>query len=243
MAGDVATSSETPRRLFGFAITAAKIVSMFDDAQIPSVLWGPLAGHFYGAPYGDLPDFVVPDHLIQCTLGSFPRAFIYGNRHVHTRPDDIHAVIYLYTKSHLLWRLPDFELGPPAADDRYLTLASDDRLPATVPNAPRGPWPSGPWPYHLRPVKIPTAACIIETAIILCCRDYNADNNDYFDQWRGDLIDAVVYMRENVNDEDLLPHFRAHWWDRSMKSLIELREKLLERNELPAPPDQEISNT
>lgn len=146
------------------------------------------------------------------------------------------AIIYLDKQSDLL--LPDFELGPPAADDRYFTLSNDERLPPKGIIAPAGPWPS-----HFYPVKIPTAACIIETTMFLCCRDYKADNHDYFSRWWGDLVHALNFMHENVNDQDLLPHFQSHWRDSSIKKLIELREKLLEMNQLPPPPDCNISNT
>ncbi|KAJ5965202.1 uncharacterized protein N7479_005078 [Penicillium vulpinum] len=41
----------------------------------------------------------------------------------------------LHVKSAYLWWLPDFELGPPAADHPDLMLSNDPRLPPFAPKA------------------------------------------------------------------------------------------------------------
>lgn len=54
MKRDIAAISESPRPAYQYEKLAAKIARIFDDAEIPSVLWGSLAMHCYGSPYGDV---------------------------------------------------------------------------------------------------------------------------------------------------------------------------------------------
>ncbi|GAE00223.1 hypothetical protein PVAR5_8961 [Paecilomyces variotii No. 5] len=240
---------------------AARIAQLLDEAEIPNVLWIGLAQHCHGVTGASLPDFVIPDHLIQpayekllasgfflceegekCIQHKYPRLFLKSDRHVHTIAGEPRSVVHLYKKSGLLWRLPDFEMGPPAADDRHLMLSNDERLPPG--QAVFGG--SGPWPPSLYPVKIPTAACIIETYILLSCRDWDSDQNGYFSSWQMSLFRILVEVQDKYfNDEDLLPDFRPYWQTpapgRNHK-FFELRKKLMESNELPPSPSWKSSN-
>ncbi|KAL1850887.1 hypothetical protein Plec18167_002625 [Paecilomyces lecythidis] len=240
---------------------AASIAQLLDEAEIPNVLWRALAVYCHGVPGGGCPDFVIPDHLIQpayekllasgffpcedgdeCPQHWHPHLSLRPDRHVHIIPGDGRAAVCLYKKSGLLWRLPDFEIGPPAVDDRYLMLASDKRLPPRT-GVISG---SGPWPSYLYPVKIPTAACIIETYILLSCRDYDEEQNSYFYTWQCWLFGMLVHVQDKCfNDEDLLPDFQPYYRTpppgRNAK-FIELRNKLMDRNELPPSPPYKSSD-
>lgn len=56
----------------------------------------------------------------------------------------------------------------------------------------------------------------------------------------------AMYVRNRwFKEEELLPHFLLYWRASSPNGrpeLAELRKKLIERNELPPPPDYKSSN-
>lgn len=72
-----------------------------------------------------------------------------------------HGVLRVYAKSSHLWWLPDFEPGPPAADDPDLMLSNDSRLPPYVLRGFSGPW------TELYPIKILNPSSLTEAAFWL----------------------------------------------------------------------------
>ena len=131
--------------------------------------------------------------------------------------------------------MPDLELGLPAPNDPNLILTSDTRLP---PNTIRGG--CGPWDSSLYPVKALTAPRFTEALILLECRDYgNRNGHETF--WDVNLTYMAEYVRAKgwMKDEDLDPKFLPMWQSSCLQwsgKIRELREKLIENNELPAPP-------
>ncbi|KAL3470337.1 hypothetical protein BJX99DRAFT_264329 [Aspergillus californicus] len=138
--------------------------------------------------------------------------------HFHLPSD---RTVSLYTKSYMLWWLPDLQNGPPATDNRNLILSTDS---AQLPAAGERSWPgprtdpvvpdeiyaeaygeayaymenlrvgcSGPW-TELYPVKILRPRSFIEAVILCWCRDlYHAEGADQMWEW---MIEALGEIRE-----------------------------------------------
>lgn len=172
---------------------------------------------------------------------SSPRA----EEHFHIYPelvDEVHAdTVGLFTKSSLIWTLPDLELKLPAADDPNFMLASDERLP------PRAiPGGSGPWPSSLHPVRILTPTRFLETQILLYCRDF-LHVNCFFWHWSVNLTYVAEFLVPTnlIKEEDLDPRFLPFWQtlvniqklppEAFNQELDKIRQKLIEDNELPPP--------
>ena len=142
-------------------------------------------------------------------------------------------MLALYKKSKYIWALPELELGLPTPDDPNFILVSDERLP---PAAIRGG--CGPWPSSSYPVKALTAPRLTEALILLLCRDQGINTHDAF--WIVNLTYMSEYVRGRgrMKNEELHPKFLPMWESSCLQwtyKIRDLREKLIENNELPAP--------
>lgn len=99
------------------------------------------------------------------------RCMPHPNMHFHiTAKWEDKGILALYTKSSMLWWLPEFELGPPAPDDPDLLMSDDARLPSFRVKGATGPW-SG-----MYPVKVLNENAYAEALIRLLCRDWRHAN-------------------------------------------------------------------
>ncbi|RDW65737.1 uncharacterized protein DSM5745_09476 [Aspergillus mulundensis] len=94
----------------------------------------------------------------------------------HFHLEDGTFILNLHPQSKLLWWLPELTTAAPAAEDPYLMLSTDPRLPPlSVKPALEGVAPTGgPGPcsanlYH--PVKILNPGSLTEALLTLLCRD------------------------------------------------------------------------
>ncbi|KAJ5109044.1 hypothetical protein N7456_005719 [Penicillium angulare] len=133
-----------------------------------------------------------------------------GTVHFDTVKDSrLWGPLRLYTKSSVLWWLPDPTPTLPTLDDPHYMLTDDKRLPPRT--WPRRDLdgnlgPDGPW-LNIYPVRIVKPILFTEALILLCCRDHNHVNN-FEDYWRGLLgamneenPDPDFYLRKRVRPE------------------------------------------
>ncbi|CAI7665982.1 unnamed protein product [Penicillium glandicola] len=207
---------------------AADVARILDEAQVPNILWGMMAMCLVGVWKEEEKDveFLILDHLItdasnaliaagftSCTDPDCREVQIKGNYrpvpavHFHIESQyPRHQVLRLYPKSGHLWWLPDFELGPPAADDPDLMLSNDLRLP---PFAEKGF--SGPW-TELYLIKILNPSSFTEAVWYLIFRDLG-----YANMHETIWLDMIVPLMESHTHphrtikRTLRPRFQAMW--------------------------------
>ncbi|OQE72401.1 hypothetical protein PENNAL_c0097G00240 [Penicillium nalgiovense] len=239
---------------------AADVAKILDEAQVPNILWGAMAGFLVGdwRCYNEDIQFLVLDHLIQtasnalfaagftpCTdpgcdvLKTVRNDYLIPPVHFHVQalyPE--HDVLRLYPKSGQLWSLPDsFDFGtsPPAADDPHLMLSNDSRLPPYIPEGMSGPW------TELYPIKILNRSSFTEAVLWLCFRDLDHANG-LDTQW----VDMLGSARKHPEGITLSPKFQAMWEEftlpeaqltrRRWEPVLELMKEMRSNNELPPPP-------
>ncbi|CAG8901331.1 unnamed protein product [Penicillium egyptiacum] len=201
---------------------AADVARILDEAQVPNVLWGMMAICLVGEWNDDEDDveFLVLDHLITAASNALVAAGFTpctdpGCRAVQTEKNHHpipavhfhlkaqypqHNMLRLYPKSGHLWWHPDFDLGPPTADDPDLMLSNDPRLP---PYAVQGM--SGPW-TELYPIKILNRSSCTEAVWWLLFRDLDHANN-YDLVWSMMIYSLMLYPKGIT----LCPKFQPMW--------------------------------
>ncbi|KAJ5185482.1 hypothetical protein N7491_006652, partial [Penicillium cf. griseofulvum] len=240
-------------------------VAKIDEAQVPNILWGQMAGCLvarWRTEEADL-EFVIPDHLIMTgsdalAAAGFTPCTDPECREVQTTGNDrpvapVHChvvsrypryegllVIRLYPKSGHLWWLPDFKVSPPAIDDPDLMLSNDPQLPPYIPGGCSGPW------TEIYPIQILSPNSYAEAVLLLHFRDYKHANS-YDNTWHFLLFPLMEY---HINPEltvkrTLRPKFQAKWeefnlpWknlQNKFNPLLKLMKEMRDNNELPPPP-------
>ncbi|CRL28558.1 unnamed protein product [Penicillium camemberti] len=242
---------------------AADVARILDEAQVPNILWG-------GLPQGLVArwnehekdvEFITLDHLIfmasnALIAAGFTPCSDPDCREVHSKNNDCpiapvhfhieaqypqHGVLRVYAKSSHLWWLPDFEPGPPAADDPDLMLSNDSRLPPYVLRGFSGPW------TELYPIKILNPSSFTEAAWWLTFRDIDYANG-YEYRWT-DMVLASMQSYTHPHrtmERTLRPKFQAMWKEfdlpqeqrtrRTWDSANELMYQMRDNNELPPAP-------
>ena len=165
--------------------------------------------------------------------------------HLTSKWDD-KGVLALYTKSSLLWWLPEFQLGPPAPDDPDLLMSDDSRLPSFRVKGATGPWTG------MYPVKVLNANSYAEALIRLLCRDWN-HVNCYDLHWimlLEDLTDDGERYSWAVKDQEagiglnrvLRPEWNPIWekWaaekEMDVVTIESVRNQALQKGLLSPPP-------
>ncbi|KAL3481740.1 hypothetical protein BJX99DRAFT_253267 [Aspergillus californicus] len=207
------------------ARVAAEVAQLFDEAKIPSILWGWLAISLVGDADG-FPevDFVIPDHYIvqaiitlakkypscadgKCLSWQEDRAaqgeysnnlryILACNRFHYPAVTHYHAggevVLYLMKKSEILFWLPDYEAGPPRANDGHLTVSSCPLLPPAYPAGPTGPW------SELYPIQMLNPNSLTEAVLYLLARDL--PNPEYFRPHTGQVWRDMKFALADCKD-------------------------------------------
>ncbi|PLB44817.1 hypothetical protein P170DRAFT_512959 [Aspergillus steynii IBT 23096] len=232
------------------------IASVLDENQIPHVLGWDASSVVLGVPYGpDETQFIIEDDylsaamdlasnagFVRCTDG----ACRVNHQETHsTQIPDGHfhtetfggTVIFMYKKSLTCWGLPDLPVQAPDANDRNFMLSNDPRLPTN-------------WVPEFPPIKILTWVGLIETLILLQCRDVD-HLNDMETSWSSHFYSLHIRRGPSpVNETDLQPHFRPFWrlymselrpetWPgvALQDARRRLRLRLLADGNMPPPPD------
>ncbi|KAI9932212.1 hypothetical protein ASPWEDRAFT_171661 [Aspergillus wentii DTO 134E9] len=238
---------------------AAEVAEIFDEAQVPHLLWGHLALALIGDDcHPSELEFVIPDEQIKaasdtlyeagfCICGKSDCPELRTNQfypiadvHFHLEGmTEEHHTLSLFSKSSMVWWLPDFSLGPLPKDDPHFILSTDPRLPPRKEGGGSGPW------THLYPIRILNSNIMTEALILLGARDRNQING-LEEQWCRMLI-ALMEDREVPNTgvkKVLSPRFMPFWealhqssppvgpWD----MLWQLGQEMRANNELPPGP-------
>ncbi|PLB51289.1 hypothetical protein P170DRAFT_425531 [Aspergillus steynii IBT 23096] len=235
----------------------AELGRLLDENRIPNVVgWNWNCYLFGAAGASESVQFVVPDEhvpgaiavianaglgLTPCTDGTCfhvqhnSRAPI-PEKHFYDGIEDGVRVSVL-RKSATYWALPDLPTQAPAADDRNFMLSNDPRIP---PGAARA--------TTVSPFKILTQIALVESLILLACRDARQMNQHYV-YWEAYLLS--IHMCDPKyrwpGPEALEPQFGRCWqifcnppksWPRRamQQAFVDLRDELRAGPGLPSPP-------
>ncbi|KAL2820266.1 hypothetical protein BJX63DRAFT_310239 [Aspergillus granulosus] len=249
-------------------LIASEAARMLDNAKIPCILVGWLATNLAGVETNSLEvELVIPDDKLQAANAVFAAANFEPCRdstcnelkvrrrriesperlHYHPVPawhthlDSARYTLSLFLKSDILWWLPDFPLGSPAANDPHLTVSTNPNLPL--------PAVSGQW-GNLHPIKILNPNSFTEAAILLFCR--NARHGERLGRVYSYML-AAMSESELTGDKSkkvtrhLRPEFQPAWdclngWspeDTDPNSEMKrLRERLIARGALGTLPPE-----
>lgn len=157
-----------------------------------------------------------------------------------------YTTLSLYNKSSTLWWLPDIQLGPPVDDDPNLMLSNDPQLLPFKKGGSSGPW------IGLYPIKALKPSPLAEAIILLLCRDYG-DVKHVYRGWVRMSCALVGQKGHTMNREaierSLKPQFLPVWHSFTCCGpegqniyipLRQLRDKLIENNELPHLPPVDL---
>lgn len=109
--------------------------------------------------------------------------------HCNVGAPDSAPLFWILRKSDIYWALPDLPVQAPAADDRHYALSNDPRF--------------GQWPDELGPVRIVTPVAILESLILLTCRDLEV-------YWDGDGHGWYCYL-DLILAETRRPEWNELW--------------------------------
>lgn len=177
-------------------IVLDKVARALDESQIPDVLgpgWNSLILRSMGSNEvreTDIPlqavcliltferrlSFVVSDEQVPKAINVIAEAGLEACTHegcCHSRPFrrpitekhfhfDSASILHVLKKSAFYWALPDLPAQMPSAGDPIYVLSNDPRLEGSFPAV---------FPTHLHPLKLLTPTALIESLMLLMCRD------------------------------------------------------------------------
>ncbi|KAJ0422701.1 hypothetical protein BJY00DRAFT_64852 [Aspergillus carlsbadensis] len=234
---------------------ATEASRMLDSVSIPNVHYGWLAMNFAGVETNSLEvELVVEDNQVQAATAVFqnfgqctnsncnellvrrrnvespPRLHYHSVPAAHYHMGDGQYLLSFFTKSAILWWLPDFQLGAPAANDPYLTLSTNPSLPL--------PAVTGEW-RNLHPVKILKPGAFLDATILLFCR--NACHHERLGALYSYMIAAMSDSEPGAVKKTPRAEFQPAWdcfngrcpaGTDPISEMKKLRQHLIERGEL-----------